>query len=149
MDSTLQALGGILLRGLPTFLLVILLHFYLKHTFFRPLERVLQSRYDATEGARKLAEASLEKASAKAAEHEAALRAARAEIYHEQEQLRQRTEQQHAAEIQAARASVEASVSEAKLQLSADVEKVKQTLIADSELLANQIADSILRPRVA
>ena len=66
MDSTLHALGGILLRATPTFFLVFLLCFYLKKVFFKPLEKVLQERYDATEGARRLAEKSMERASAKA-----------------------------------------------------------------------------------
>ena len=83
MDETLRQLGGILLRAVPTFLLVVLLHFYLKFIFFKPLGRILRQRYDATEGARKLAEASLAKASEKAAEYEAALRAVRAETYKE------------------------------------------------------------------
>ena len=48
----LHALGGILLRAVPTFLLIILLHFYLKSIFFKPLERVLEARSEATEGAR-------------------------------------------------------------------------------------------------
>jgi len=75
MDATLHALGGILLRAIPTFLLVVFLQVYLKMMFFKPLEKVLKQRYDATEGARKLAEQSLERASAKTAEYEAAVRA--------------------------------------------------------------------------
>ena len=65
----LHALGGILLRAVPTFLLVVLLHFYLKSMFFKPLAKVLQARYEATEGARKLAEQSLEQAAAKTAKY--------------------------------------------------------------------------------
>ena len=67
MESTLAALGGILLKALPTFFLFIFLHLYLRFVFFKPLEKVLKARYDATEGARKLAEASLAKAAEKAA----------------------------------------------------------------------------------
>ena len=62
----LQALGGILLRAVPTFLLVILLHFYLKSIFFKPLENVLRKRYDATEGARKARTAVAERREARA-----------------------------------------------------------------------------------
>ena len=57
--------------------------------FFKPLEKVLRQRYEATEGARKLAEQSLERAAAKTAEYEAAMRAARAEVYQAQERLSQ------------------------------------------------------------
>ncbi len=64
----LHALGGILLRAVPTFLLVILLHFYLKSMFFKPLEKVLSERFQATEGARQAAEKSLAEAAEKAVE---------------------------------------------------------------------------------
>ena len=46
MEATLRALSGILLHAIPTFLLVIFLHFYLKYMFFKPLGKVLQARYD-------------------------------------------------------------------------------------------------------
>jgi len=63
----LHDLGQLLLRAVPTFLLVFALDFYLKYMFFKPLEKVLQQRYDATEGARKLAAEALELAAAKTA----------------------------------------------------------------------------------
>src|ERR1039457_7455677 len=46
MDATLHALGGILLKAVPTFRLVLALHFYLKSIFFKPLEKVLGQRYE-------------------------------------------------------------------------------------------------------
>ena len=72
MEETLRALGEILLKAVPTFVLVFLLYLYLSRMFFRPLEEVLKKRYEATEGARKLADESLAKAAAKTAEYEAA-----------------------------------------------------------------------------
>jgi F-type H+-transporting ATPase subunit b len=149
MDETLRQLGGILLRALPTFFLVVFLHFYLKHTFFKPLKKVLRERYDATEGARKLAEASLEKASRKAAEYEAALRSARGEIYKELEQMRRGLQDERAAAVRAARTEAEAAVAKAKVELGAEAENLKQNLQADSEALANQIVDKILGGRAA
>src|SRR3981081_3970055 len=99
MEETLRQLGGILLRAVPTFILVVLLHLYLKFIFFKPLQRVLRERYEATEGARKLAEESLSRASQKAAEYEAALRAARADTYKELEQLRRQLQDDRAAGV--------------------------------------------------
>ena len=149
MDATLQALGGILLKAVPTFLLVVLLHFYLKGVFFNPLRKVLRQRYDATEGARKLAAESLERAAAKTAQYEAAMRAARTEIYQAQEQAHQRLQESEMTELTAARRHAEAAVQEAKAQLAGDVEAAKAALARDSDLLANQIADSILRGSAA
>jgi F-type H+-transporting ATPase subunit b len=149
MDAMLHALGGILLRAVPTFLLVVMLHFYLKSIFFKPLEKVLHARYEATEGARKLAEQSLEAAAAKTAKYEAALQAAKAEIYRSQEALHKQLQEREAEAIAAARKSGEAVVKQAAESLAADVAAAKASIAADSEALANQIADSILRRSAA
>jgi F-type H+-transporting ATPase subunit b len=149
MEATLHALGGLLLRSVPTFVLVILLNFYLKAVFFKPMEKVLHQRYEATEGARKLAELSLERAAAKTAEYEAAMRAARAEVYQAQEQLHKQLQEQEAAEVASARQKADAAVREAKAQLAGDVEQAKAVLERDSDALADQIAESILRRSAA
>src|SRR6185436_795500 len=131
MEETLRALGEILLKAIPTFLLVVLLHFYLKFIFFKPLQQVLRQRYEATEGARKLAEASLAKASEKAAEYESALRAARAESYKELEQLRRQLQDDRAIAVRQARASAESAVAQAKATLGAEVDGLKKNLEAE------------------
>ena len=145
MDALLHALGGILLRAVPTFLLVIVLHYYLKSIFFKPMEKVLQQRYEATEGARKLAEQSLEQAAAKTASYETQLRAAKAAMYQAQEQLHKQLQEREAAAVAEARKGADAAVKLAKTQLADDVEATKTSLAADSESLANQIAETILR----
>ncbi|HMD71762.1 MAG TPA: hypothetical protein VKF41_10490 [Bryobacteraceae bacterium] len=149
MGATLYAVGGILLRAIPTFLLVIFLHIYLRTMFFKPLEKVLKQRYDATEGARKLAEQSLERASAKAAEYEAALRAARAEAYRAQENLYKELREREAAELAAARAHAEGAIREAKELLARDVAAAQASLAQESDALAVRIADALLRRSAA
>jgi F-type H+-transporting ATPase subunit b len=149
MDAMLQALGGILLKAVPTFLLVVLLHFYLKGVLFKPLQKVLRRRYEATEGARKLAAESLERASAKTTEYQAAMRAARTEIYQAQEQAHKRLQEGELAELALARRRAEEGVAKAKAELSNDVEAAKAGLARDSEVLANQITESILRGSAA
>jgi F-type H+-transporting ATPase subunit b len=144
MEATLHALGGLLLRAIPTFLLVFLLHFYLKYMFFKPLDKVLHARYEATDGAKQRAAESLRQAAAKAAEYEAAMRAARAEVYQAQEQLHRRLQDEEAAQVQAAREKAEAALRDVKAELAAEVIRAKQTLAAQSDVLAGQIADAIL-----
>jgi F-type H+-transporting ATPase subunit b len=144
MEETLRQLGGILLRAVPTFILVVLLHLYLKFIFFKPLQRVLQERYDATEGARKLADESLARASQKAADYEAALRAARSETYKELEQLRRELQDDRAASVKEARTKAEAAIAQAKATLSAEVETLKRDLQAEAGALAGRIAAKIL-----
>lgn len=145
----LHALGQLLLKAIPTFLLVVALTFYLRHMFFKPLEKVLQQRYDATEGARRRAAEALERAAAKTAEYEAALRAARGEVYQAQEQAHRQLAERQAAELLAARQRVEQSVRQAQRQLAEDAEILKRELAAGSDALAGQIAESILRGNAA
>ena len=149
MDATLHALGGILLNAVPTFLLVVFLHFFLKSVFFKPLEKILHQRYEATEGARRRAEEALAHAAARTAEYEAAMRAARGEVYQAQEQLHKRLEEREAAELHAARARAEETNQRAKEGLEAEAAAARQGLAAQSDALAEQIAESILRRSAA
>jgi F-type H+-transporting ATPase subunit b len=149
MEETLRALGEILLKAVPTFVLVFVLYLYLSRMFFRPLEKVLQRRYEATEGARKLADESLTKAAAKTADYEAAIRAARGEVYNELGQLRRQLQADHAAAIEKARHEAEAQINAAKAALQQEVSRLKQQLAGESDALATQIAESILRGRAA
>ncbi|MEO8595263.1 MAG: hypothetical protein ABI759_18220 [Candidatus Solibacter sp.] len=145
----LQALGGILLRAVPTFLLVVLLHFYLKSVFFKPLEKVLHERYQATEGARQSAEKSLADAAAKTAHYEAELLKAKTQMYQSQERLSRELQDREVAAVAEARKNAEAAVRQAKAELAAEVEAARTSLAADSDALANQIADTILRRNAA
>lgn len=145
MEATLHALGEIVLKGLPTFFLLILLHFYLKRTFFAPLEKVLAERYEATTGARKQAEGAIAKAEAKAKEYEEAIRAARSDVYKENEALRKQWRDQQSSVLAEARAKADAAIAKAKAELAVDVQAAKAGLQAESERIADGIAAAILR----
>jgi F-type H+-transporting ATPase subunit b len=149
MDATLNALGGLLLRAVPTFILVVLLNFYFKYLFFKPMEKVLAKRYQATEGARKAAAESLDRAAAKTAEYETAIRAARAEVYQAQEQASKALQERLSADIVAARARAGAAVKQAKAELGGDVAAAREQLAADAEGLSGQIVESILKRSAA
>jgi F-type H+-transporting ATPase subunit b len=149
MDAMLHALGEILLRAVPTFLLIILLHFYLKGIFFKPLEKVLRARYEATEGARKLAEQNLAQAAAKTEQFEKTLFAAKSQVYQAQEKAFKALQEQHSAAVAQARAAAEAETKRAKAALAGDVAEVKRTLDFESGALADRIADTILRRNAA
>lgn len=149
MEQTLQALGGILLKAIPTVVLVLLLHFYLKKMLFGPLERVLKQRDEATIGARKAAEESFANAEKRAAEYEAAIREARAEVYKEQEAARTLLISEQEARIQEARRSIERLVGEAKVRLEAETESARRSLAGSAGLLADQIAEQVLARRAS
>src|SRR5580765_5749065 len=108
MEETLQALGGILLKAIPTVVFLIILHFYLKAVLFGPLDRAMKKRRELTEGARETAKTSLEAASRKADEYEAKVRDARSAVYKQQEEIRKRWLDEQAQQVAQARASSEA-----------------------------------------
>jgi F-type H+-transporting ATPase subunit b len=147
MADTLHALGEILLKAVPTFLLVLLLQFYLKKVFFQPLEKVLHKRYEATEGARKLAGQSLARAAARTTEYEAKIRAARSDIYQTQEKLYKQLQESEAAQLLAARHAAETKLYQARELIAHEAEAAKASLALDTERLAGEIADSILKVR--
>ncbi|MGA1996356.1 MAG: ATP synthase F0 subunit B [Bryobacteraceae bacterium] len=149
MDATLHALGEILLKAVPTVLLVVVLHFYLKYVFFRPLKKVLAERYDATEGARKLAAQSLEKAAAKTADYEARLRVARTELYQVQERLYREMQERQAAQVAEARRNAEQMLRTAQAQIGLEVEQAKGALAGESDALAAQITEAVFRRSAA
>jgi F-type H+-transporting ATPase subunit b len=149
MGSTSNALGGVLLQAVPTFLLIIFLYFFLKSVFLKPMLEMRRKRFDATEGARRRAQESLERAAAKTAEYEAALRSARAAVYQQQDKLHQQLQEQQAAELLAVRKQAEATIQEARAALAKDAEGVKAGLARDAEQLASEIADSLLRRSAA
>jgi F-type H+-transporting ATPase subunit b len=149
MEEILSQLGQLLLRAVPTFVLVVVLHFYLKYMFCKPLHKVLHERYEATEGAKKLAEESLQRASKKTAEYEVAMRSARAEVYQAQEQVHKQLQEREATELAEARRRSEALILEARAALGKDVDAAKASLSHDSEILADKIADAVLRRSAA
>ena len=149
MGNTLHALGQILLNAVPTVICLLVLYVYAKHMFFKPMERVLRQRYEATEGSRKMAQEALERAAARTAEYETALRAARSEVYQAHEELHRQLQERETAQLTVARQAADAAVEEARAQLAGDVEQAKAALGRESEALAAQITESILRGSAA
>ena len=148
MEQTFQALGVILLKAIPTVIILLLLHFYLKIVLFRPLRAALKQREVLTAGARKAAEDSLAAADRKAKEYEAKFREARAEVYKQQEETRKQWLQDQAGHIAAAHTRTRASVEEARTQIAAETDSARQNLQGTSESLADQIADRVLAGKV-
>jgi F-type H+-transporting ATPase subunit b len=149
MEETLRAVGQILLQALPTFFLVLLLHQYLRAVFFKPMARILAERSEATEGARRKAAESLQRAEAKVAAYDESLRAARNDLYREQEEVRRKWRDQQTAQIADARAKADAMVKAAKSQLAGEADAAKASLEASSGILAGQITQTILQRRSA
>jgi F0F1-type ATP synthase membrane subunit b/b' len=144
MDKTLHDLGGIVLSGLPTFVLLLILAGFVKLLYLNPLEKVLAERFRLTEGARQAAEDSLKNADTKIAEYQDALNRARGEIYQEQAEFLQKLQAEQAEQARVARLESEARVAAIKLSIAQEAEAARESLDLQSETLAGQIADAIL-----
>lgn len=149
MDKTLHDLGGIVLNGLPTFFLVIFLAILARFIYLKPLESVLAERFRLTEGARKAAEESLKMADTKIAEYQESLAHARAGIYHEQAEFLKQLHADQAAQARAVREETDQRVAAIKLSLAQEADQARDTLEAQSEALAEEIAQTILTRRAA
>jgi len=149
MQETLQALGGILLKAIPTVIFLIILHFYLKAMLFGPLDRVLKERGKLTEGARELAALRLAEATRKADEYEAKLREARAAVYKQQEEIRKGWLEDQGKAVADARVRSESAVKAAREAIAQDAEEARKSLQATSATIADQIVATILGRRSA
>lgn len=132
--------------ALPTAIIVFAFYLFLRWSFWRPLERVLAQRQAATEGARRQAEELMAGADEKLRQYEEALRQARAEIYRQQEAARHAALDERSRILHTTREQANQSARQARLDIARDVEQAKQALGAQSQLLAEQIANSLLAP---
>ncbi len=143
----LQALGGILLKSIPTICLLLILYLYLKAMLFKPLKQVLKQRDDLTAGTRRGADQSLKNAERKIQEYEHKMREARAEVYREQEATRAQWLDDQTAQVTAARERTGAAVGKAKEQLAVEIAAARESLTETSGTLADEIATSLLTRR--
>jgi F-type H+-transporting ATPase subunit b len=141
------AVQPILLRALPTFFLVILLHWFLKKVLFQPLDRVIEERRQRTEGVLESCQAAMERARSRVQEYENSLRQAQAEIFDQQEAERKRMAAERAALLAEARQKARQRVEAAKAEIQAEAENAKQTLRNEAARLADAITQTVLAGR--
>lgn len=137
-----------MLNGLPTFFLVLILAFFVRFLYLKPLEKVLAERFRLTEGARKAAEESQRNADTKIHEYQDALNHARSEIYREQAGFLQKFHAEQTELANAVRVESDRRVAEIKLSIAKEADLAREGLASQSEALAEEIADVILRRRV-
>jgi F0F1-type ATP synthase membrane subunit b/b' len=140
----LNQLGDLFLAAVPTVIIVFLFYFFLRWSFFLPIQRVLEERHNRAEGARAEAETTLATAHEKQRSYDDSLKKARSEIFTEQEGERRRTLDERQAKINQARAAAQAALQEAKKAIAAEVKSARGELEQSSGSLADEIADAIL-----
>ena len=144
MESTLHDLGQLLLKAIPTLFLLLVVHFYLKGMFFRPMADVLAKRRAATDGLRESAEAMRAKAAEQTKSIEEQLRQAREAIYGEQEEARRRWTGEQGAQLEEARKQSRDLIHQSKQQLDTEAVAAKAQLAGTADTLAEQIASALL-----
>jgi len=149
MESTLHDLGALLLKAIPTVLLLLVVHFYLKAMFFRPMAEVLAKRRAATEGLKESAEAMRARAAEQTASIEDQLRQARDEIYQEQEEARRGWTTEQASHLEAARNQARDLIRQGKDRLDAEAATAKSQLAATDDALADEIVRALLERKAA
>jgi F0F1-type ATP synthase membrane subunit b/b' len=149
MEETLQALGDLLLKAVPTIIFFALLTIYLKYVFFKPLAKILAERKRATEGVRELAQRAFAAANQKTSEFQRALQMARAELEQEHEALRRRWTDEQVEAIRKARAEADQDIQRGKRLIAEEVERAQAELSASVDALSDRIVNALLARRAA
>jgi F0F1-type ATP synthase membrane subunit b/b' len=147
MGQTLNQLGELFLAAVPTVIVVFLFYFFLKWSFFGPIERVLHERAAKIEGAHKERESLREAAQEKNHAYRETLRKARLEILAEQEAARRVVLDERSALVQKARAVATEEIHAARTRIAAETASAKGDLETSSKQLAEEIARAILAQR--
>jgi F-type H+-transporting ATPase subunit b len=149
MEEILGQLGELLLAAIPTVVLFLILFFAYRQIVHKQLVAVLAERRARTEGAVEKANADIAAAEARTAEYEQRLREARLSIFKKQEASRQQLLAHRSQAVAEARAAADKRVKAARTGLQQDVEHAKRLLESESEALADQIIQTILKPALA
>ena len=149
MNSTLQGLITLLIQSVPTIVFFIVLTYYLKYIFFRPIQQILDERRRATEGIRELAERANAAADQELSEFERALHQARHEIYKNNDELRKQWSEEQIAALEKARAEAAEKLASARRLIDEEFRQAESELQTVVEPLSEEIVHSLLRRRAA
>jgi F0F1-type ATP synthase membrane subunit b/b' len=143
----LRQLGELFLESVPTIIIVLLFYFFLRWSFFGPIQKAMAERAAKIEGARAEAAAAQAEAEKDVDAYNEALRKARLEIFAQQEAARGVVLEERARLLKAMRARVQEEVAAAKQLIAADVAGARKEVEAQTPLLAGEIVRGILERR--
>ncbi|MGH9398432.1 MAG: hypothetical protein ACRD18_16485 [Terriglobia bacterium] len=144
MGDAFKLIGLLFVRSIPTVIFIIILLAILDRLFFRPIADVMKKRAEGTVGAMSRAREQMSEAETKSRQYEAALQAARMEVYSQRQTEHAKALVQHEASLRAARERSEGLVKEAQAAIAAEAGLVRQQLSVSCQTLANEIAEKIL-----
>jgi F-type H+-transporting ATPase subunit b len=146
MDDTLKQLGGLLLGSIPTVIFMVLTYAAYAVLVHKPLSKVLAERHERTEGAVAKAKADVAAAEARTVEYEQRLREARVAVFKAQEAKRQQAAQARAAAVAEIRARMQDRVMQERTSIAEEQKNAQAALQPESERLAGEIIETVLRP---
>jgi F-type H+-transporting ATPase subunit b len=123
---------------------LLLCTFMLNTLVFKPILRVIDQRSDAVRGARELADSAAQKATAAANKYNQTLNAARAEVYHQMDDMRKAALDKRAALLASTRATVEQELSAATARVQQESTEARAALDRDASNLAGAIVSRVL-----
>lgn len=140
-------LGELFLGAVPTVVIFLLFYFFLRWSFFTPIQNAMAKRKALIEGARTAAAKVEAEAKQELDTYNQALKTALAKIYEEQEQARQAVLDERAQLLRAMRNRSQEEVTEAKKKIAADLAAARAEIERQMPGLADEIARSILERR--
>lgn len=144
MQEIFQQLQGYFIGAVPTALLFLVLVLAYQFLIQEPLTATLKERRARTEGAVEAAHKAIGQAEARAAEYDAKLRQARAEIFRAREERIKQWSAEREAALDAARKAAGARVNQAKAELEAEAEKARLLLRGSVAELTSQVVRAVL-----
>jgi F-type H+-transporting ATPase subunit b len=149
MDETLRQIGELLLGSIPTIIFFVLLFGLYVVIVHKPLAKVLAERHARTQGAIEKARAEIATAEARTAEYEKRLRDARLALFKAQEARRARAAQARAEAVTDARRQAQAQIEQARATIEADKTIAMRSLEAEVGKLAAEIIRTVLQPALS
>lgn len=144
MQEIFQQLQGYFIGAAPTSLLFLVLVLAYQFLIQGPLTATLKERRARTEGAVEAAHRAIEQAEQRAADYDAKLRQARAEIFKAREERIKKWSAERDAALDAARKTAGARVSQAKAELEAEAAQARKMVQASVSELASQVVRAVL-----
>ena len=147
MNEILNQVGQLFVQSAPTVIFVFILFLVLDRLFFKPLLKVLADREEATQGAIARARKAAVEAEEEARKYEAALQAARQDVYRLREQNRRSMNQERSDALGKTRQEAELLIKQADADLKREMELAKSDLTSRALELAGEISKVILGPQ--
>ena len=125
--------------------LILLMIWVLNRTFFRPVNRIIESREQNKGGAGSEAEKILSEAAAKQSKFDQAMLAARSEGYELIEKQRVAAVAARQEKVAAAKAETSELLASEKKELQDQTETARATIASEADAMAEKISENILR----